>query len=162
MSIDPLNYWQPMDKFSIQIEQGDNGLWYATSLDIKGLFIAEDKPTALFREIPKAMAQLEEAQRIENWGKGTTEADELRVLANSYDVHDDKLNYRGPRGDQEDLRRIADEIERLRALINGLGLHHVCGGEIKPGRESCTRCGAEEDAAAMRSVNRTNDPQAEK
>ena len=46
----------------------------------------------------------------------------------------------------------ADEIERLGAIVTNLGRPHVCGGAIKPGGESCTRCGAEEAAAELRSL----------
>ncbi len=42
------------------------------------------------------------------------------------------------------------ENERLRAIIKNLGVPHACGGRIRPGRGSCTRCGAEEDAAELR------------
>lgn len=47
----------------------------------------------------------------------------------------------------------ANEIERLRAVIKNLGRPHVCGGAIKPGGESCTRCGAEEAATELRSLS---------
>ncbi len=45
-------------------------------------------------------------------------------------------------------RLVTEEELRLLAIIRNLDRRHVCGGSIKPGRESCTRCGAEEDAAA--------------
>lgn len=54
-------------------------------------------------------------------------------------------------------RLVTVEEERLRAIIQGLGRPHVCGGAIKPGRGSCTRCGAEEDAAEFRSVSAPGD-----
>ena len=51
----------------------------------------------------------------------------------------------------EILHRSQVEIGKLRTVIKGLGMPHCCGGAIKPGRESCTRCGAEEDATELRS-----------
>ena len=42
----------------IKIEQGDAGLLFATSPEIKGLLVAEETAEALAREIPKAIRDM--------------------------------------------------------------------------------------------------------
>lgn len=46
--------------------------------------------------------------------------DKLRLLAEWFDVQDNKKDYRGPREVQNDLRLISDEIVRLRAEVERL------------------------------------------
>lgn len=50
------------DRFSIQIQHGNTGLWYANSAEIMGLFVAERTLPELFREISLAMDALEKAR----------------------------------------------------------------------------------------------------
>ena len=54
-------------KFTIQFRRWPGGIWYAFSTDITGLFLAEPTLEALFREIPRAMAELDEARAALWW-----------------------------------------------------------------------------------------------
>jgi predicted RNase H-like HicB family nuclease len=52
-----------MDKKIIrfEVEQGEAGLWYGTSPDVKGLLVAEQTFAACLRMIPEAIENLERA-----------------------------------------------------------------------------------------------------
>jgi predicted RNase H-like HicB family nuclease len=49
------------DTFTLKIEKGNAGLWYASSPEIKGLFLAKRTISELLAEVPKCLAALAEA-----------------------------------------------------------------------------------------------------
>lgn len=51
-----------VEKFSLDIERGKEGLWYATSPNIKGFFLVDKTLPALLHETPWAINELEQAR----------------------------------------------------------------------------------------------------
>jgi hypothetical protein len=47
-----------IERTTIEIEQGDAGLYYATSPDIKGLLVAKRTVAECWADIPRAIAEI--------------------------------------------------------------------------------------------------------
>lgn len=52
-----------VEKFSLNIERDDTGLWYATSTEIKGLFLAGPTLPDLLHEVPWVINELEQSRK---------------------------------------------------------------------------------------------------
>lgn len=52
------------DKFSLTVEQED-GLWYVTSPDVRGLLVAEKRLFDALRSVPSSLQALAEAAAVD-------------------------------------------------------------------------------------------------